>query len=100
MASVRGGRHTPQGRWHSDCNKGRGSAQPGRNAFLLRLRLQILGSGGSPLLARRGGSGIKKNDALATLAAGDGVVDQDQKDLLKLNHHPVRSIKGASRYFS
>jgi len=31
--------------------------------------------------------------------ARDGVVAQDQKDLLKLNNHPVRSIKGASRYF-
>jgi len=32
--------------------------------------------------------------------ARDGVVAQDQKDLLELNHHPVRSIKGASRYLS
>jgi len=32
--------------------------------------------------------------------ARDGVVAQDQKDLLKLNHHPVCSIKEASRYFS
>jgi len=31
--------------------------------------------------------------------ARDGVVDQDQKDLLKLTYHPVRSIKGAREYF-
>ena len=37
---------------------------------------------------------------VSDLMARDGVVAQDQKDLLKLNHHPVRSIKGASRYFS
>jgi len=37
---------------------------------------------------------------VSVLIARDGVVAQDQKDLLKLNHHPVRSIKGASRYFS
>ena len=37
---------------------------------------------------------------VSDLMARDGVVAQDQKDLLKLNHQPVRSIKGASRYFS
>jgi len=46
-----------------------------------------------PLLARRGVSGTKKNDTLVTLMAGDGVVAQDRKDLLGLNHHPVRSFQ-------
>ena len=55
--------------------------------------------GVSPLLARRGVSGTKKK-RVSDLMARDGVVAQDQKDLLKLNHHPVRSIKGASRYFA
>ena len=36
---------------------------------------------------------------VSDLMARDGVVAQDQKDLLKLNHHPVRSIKGSFAIF-
>ena len=40
----------------------------------------------------------QEKDALATLWP-DGVVAQYQKDLLKLNHHPVRSIKRSFAIF-
>jgi hypothetical protein len=52
------------------------------------------------VLDRRGVSGTKKNDALATLEAGDGVVVKHRKDLLKLNHHPVRSLQRRLRDIS
>jgi hypothetical protein len=71
-----------------------------RGAVLSVWRSRIAGtySGTSPLLARRGGSGIKKNDAPATLTAGDGVVAQDRKERIEPPPRPLLPGE-ATRYF-
>ena len=51
-----------------------------------------------PSSPRRGVCAIKKK-LRSILSRADGVVSKFQQNLLVVTHHPVRSIKDASRYF-
>jgi hypothetical protein len=52
-----------------------------------------------PLLSEEGWLRDQEKSREASIARADGVVFNLNKILWNLDHHPVRSIKDASRYF-
>src|SRR5262249_39662275 len=52
-----------------------------------------------PLLSEEGWAARSRKRREASLARADGVVFNLNRILLELDHHPVRSIKEASRHF-